>query len=1185
MSDSAKTKSELLQELRKLRRETAALQKKIASTLHPDTTADAKRHFYPDEMLHEREEKYLALFESANDAIFTMDLDTFIDCNPMTLTMFGCRSKDEIIQHHPWEFSPVIQPDGRPSLASAKEKIDAALSGTPQRFYWKHSTLHGELFDAEVALNRIDIGSRTLLLAIVRNITEEWNIRRELHASEQRYRNIIDHAPIGFYQTKLSGEFITANNTLSTMLGYSSVEELLSKNISTDVYVTPEYRKQLIINYTAQGYTGDTEVLWKKKDGSTIWVQLNIHTVYDDHGTILNFDGFVRDITERKKHEDTVRESEQRYRSLFDQMLDGVYRSTHDGRFVAVNPAMAAMFGYSSIDEMMKVDIKKDLYFAPADRASHSLDTGQELIEEYLMKRKDGSPIWVEDHGRYVYAEDGSILYHEGMVRDITDRKIAEKIHRESEARFKAIFEDSPIMIFVIATDGTVVSLNSVAEQQLQYTKEELTGKNILSIFYPDDVPIVERQLTDLRSKKIEKGNWQVRKVTKEGKVIWVNENSRLIRWTDGNDIVLVTCEDITQQKLNDSALRKIEEENRAIVDAVPDIIFRIDRDGVFIDFRNPSRSPLYAAPEMFIGKKITEVLPSDLSRTALEMMERAFTSRKVETFEYELELNSEKRYFDDRIVAINDREALSFIRDITERKRSEQALKENEYWLRESQRVGKIGSYVLNINEDSWTSSHILNEIFGIDEHTVKNIEAWVLLVHPDDREEMEEYFTQYVLAGRHRFNKEYRIVRKRDGQVRWVWGLGELLLDEQGVPQRMIGTIQDITERNILQNQLLQSQKVQSIGILAGGIAHDFNNILAIILAYTSRIGRGSTNPQQLPANLEAINNAVERGAGLVKQILTFARQTEISFKPLMITDVTHEICSMLRETFPKTIIIEEVIRSAVSPINADKNQIHQTLLNLCVNARDAMPHGGTITITVDELQGEFVRQQVQDAQDGSYVCISVSDTGTGMSEEIQQHIFDPFFTTKDKGKGTGLGLSVVYGVIQNHGGYIQVQSTPNAGTTFVIYLPVIPQSDASNQVETPDISIVPGGTETLLLVEDEPLLRDFLETTLRGKGYTVMPAADGEEAVELFRKHHQEIDLVVTDIGLPKISGIDEFKEMKLIDPAVKVILASGFFEPEAKAQLVRDGAEGFIQKPYNSTMLLLKVREILDGKRKK
>jgi len=288
------------------------------------------------------------------------------------------------------------------------------------------------------------------------------------------------------------------------------------------------------------------------------------------------------------------------------------------------------------------------------------------------------------------------------------------------------------------------------------------------------------------------------------------------------------------------------------------------------------------------------------------------------------------------------------------------------------------------------------------------------------------------------------------------------------------------------------------------------------------------------------------------------------------------------MLEEMFPKVIEIRKLMDRKIPFISADHSQIHQALLNLCVNARDAMPNGGTLTIRVGTVALNVVQERFVTASSEHYVCISVSDTGVGMDEKTKNRVFDPFFTTKEKGKGTGLGLSVVYGVMQTHHGFVDVESEVGKGTTFSLFLPVPYRTGSGTETLQFSASEAAGGTETILIVEDELVLREVLQTLLESKGYHIYSASDGQEAIEVFRKHRTEIAIVLTDIGLPKISGFEEFRKLREINPHVKVLLASGFLEPDMKSELFKAGAKGFIQKPYSPDEILRLIREVLDEK---
>lgn len=420
----------------------------------------------------------------------------------------------------------------------------------------------------------------------------------------------------------------------------------------------------------------------------------------------------------------------------------------------------------------------------------------------------------------------------------------------------------------------------------------------------------------------------------------------------------------------------------------------------------------------------------------------------------------------------------------------------------------------------------------------------------------------------------------KRKDGTVFPIHLSTSIVHDESGHPIALVGVATDLTEQKKLQNQILQAQKIQSIGTLAGGVAHDFNNILGIIFGYASLLEKNNTNPEVLANGIAAINQAAERGSALVQQILTFARKTETSFQPLYIPDLVHELLSMLKQTFPRTITFLESYEKELPEIIADRTQIHQVLLNLCVNARDSMPNGGTIIIRAGLESKRLVHKRFPSADQETYMRLTVSDTGHGMDEATRLRVFDPFFTTKDTGKGTGLGLSVVYGVMQSHHGFIDVESQLGYGTTFFLFLPCMPNLKSEKNQKKIEESEELKGTETILVVEDEIYLIDIIQSTLESSGYHLYTAQDGEEALKIYKNHKDEIALVLSDIGLPKISGVDVLKKLKQINPNVKVLLASGFIVPETKIEIQQLGALGFLQKPYLPKELLVKIRKAID-----
>ncbi len=379
----------------------------------------------------------------------------------------------------------------------------------------------------------------------------------------------------------------------------------------------------------------------------------------------------------------------------------------------------------------------------------------------------------------------------------------------------------------------------------------------------------------------------------------------------------------------------------------------------------------------------------------------------------------------------------------------------------------------------------------------------------------------------------------------------------------------VRDIEQRKALEKQLVQAQKMESLGTLAGGIAHDFNNLLNIIQGYAFILRGHCEQNEEMEESLVAINDTVQRGSALVHQLLTLGgRSRSIELKPVNINILVQRLIVLIRQTFPKTIELEPILETDIPPIAGDKNQIEQALLNLCVNARDAMANRGTLTFKTRSVSGATL-QDLGENLEGQYVYIEVTDTGVGMDERVRTRIFEPFFTTKDKGQGTGLGLSVVYGIVKDHGGFIDVDSKPMAGTSFRLYFPA-QSSDAALKEPIAKIAAQPtmvsNSTATVLVVEDEERMLHALEKILAQQGYKVLKASDGEMALDTYERHNQAIDVVLLDMGLPKMSGRDVLLRMKNRNPDVKVVIASGHFEDEMNSDIDQAGVKYLLRKPY-------------------
>ncbi|MEW6348879.1 MAG: MEDS domain-containing protein [Thermodesulfobacteriota bacterium] len=404
--------------------------------------------------------------------------------------------------------------------------------------------------------------------------------------------------------------------------------------------------------------------------------------------------------------------------------------------------------------------------------------------------------------------------------------------------------------------------------------------------------------------------------------------------------------------------------------------------------------------------------------------------------------------------------------------------------------------------------------------------------------------------------------------------------IIDESGKPRYLLGISEDITEQKSLQRQLLEAQKMAAIGTLAGGMAHDFNNILQVVLGYSELILDEEDLPERYRADLRRISGSARQGADLIQRLLTFSRKKEIRPQPLNLNRHITEMRHVLERTIPNMIHIELIPDKEPAVIKADPTQVDQVLINLAVNARDAMPEGGSLVFETANviLDAEYAKAH-PDVRPGHYVLLTVTDTGRGMDRDTLEHIFEPFYTTKGVGEGTGLGLAMVYGIVHQHGGHIRCDSEPGRGTTFKIWFPALVEEEAFK--DSAVSAIRRGESETILLVDDEELIRDFCCRVFTKAGYRVITARNGATALEVYRQRGNEIALVVLDLIMPQVGGKQCLEELLCLNPSVKVIIASGYSTDGPTKDALAAGAKGFVKKPYNARQVLEVVRRVLDG----
>ena len=418
----------------------------------------------------------------------------------------------------------------------------------------------------------------------------------------------------------------------------------------------------------------------------------------------------------------------------------------------------------------------------------------------------------------------------------------------------------------------------------------------------------------------------------------------------------------------------------------------------------------------------------------------------------------------------------------------------------------------------------------------------------------------------------------RAKDGSLYWVDTTIVPFLDERGKPYQYVAIRYDITAQKRIENQLLRAQRMESIGTLAGGIAHDFNNILSPILMATDMLQLGDLD-KETRRWISIIRENAERGADLVKQVLTFARGMEGERISVQLKHIIKDLVKILKQTLPKSITVKSDIETDLHVISADPTQINQVLMNMCINARDAMPMGGTLSVAAKNISlDENYAKMHFDAAPGDYILVTVSDTGAGIPADIQDRIFDPFFTTKEIGKGTGLGLATALTIVRSHGGFINVYSEPGKGTKFSVYFPAAQDGQKTRKV-TDMVSYPRGRGELILVVDDEENIREIARATLEKFGYEVLTATDGTDALATYAKQGDKIALVLTDIAMPFMDGTALIRALRKINPQAKIIAMSGLMNSEQTAELQSLNVNAFLSKPYTAESLLKLLAEIL------
>jgi two-component system CheB/CheR fusion protein len=647
--------------------------------------------------------------------------------------------------------------------------------------------------------------------------------------------------------------------------------------------------------------------------------------------------------------------------------------------------------------------------------------------------------------------------------------------------------------------------------------------------------------------------------------------------------LTLLAIDDITERRLAEAQLRASEARYRQLFETAREGILIVDAaTGALLD-ANPFLVTLVGyEPVELLGKAPWE-LPFAAEPEAMRIGFQELAANGF-AFEADLELRSKSG----RTINVESISSVYYsgaqkvaqynLRDITARRELEgETRRQKDFTGRiVDSSLDGILAFGLDFRVLVWNLA--MERIFGVRRQEAVGRDVFEVL--PFFQSIGEKEYLVRAMAGENVVSGDRPYVSER-GREGFFEGHYSPLRDEEGKVIGGVGAIREITSRKQFEDHLRQVQKLKSLGTLSGGIAHDFNNLLNIISAYTALLEKG--DGAKAPTQLEAINKAVERGAALVRQLLTFARKSEVQFEKVNPNEVVEELTKLLRETFPKKYQLEVELAARLPAISADPNQIHQALLNLCVNARDAMPGGGVLRVKTRLAEGSEVRRRFSEAPDTAYVVFSVVDSGAGMDETTRTRLFEPFFTTKAKGRGAGLGLALVYGIVKSHLGFVDVETQLGKGSEFLVYLPVgtVRPDAPKKQKRISDGTEKPAaGTETILFAEDEEMLASAVQNLLEAEGYKVLIAKDGEEALKIYKSRKREIAVSILDLQMPRLGGWEAFLKMREIDPKARIVVASGDLDREQRTDMRKAGVDGSIRKPYSAAEVMRTIRSVVD-----
>lgn len=1155
-----------------------------AVVIHVDIT----ERVLAEEKLRRNAEHYQLLFDSNPQPMWVFDMKTlrFLAVNEAAIRDYGFSRE---------EFLVMTIEDIRPEedVPLLREVVAAKALGLSHSGLWRHRIKSGEIILTEIRSHTIVHHDREAKLVTALNVTGRIEAELALRRSEARLRAIFDSEPECVKTISVSGELLEMNPAGLKMIEAKDVADACSKPILE--YIHPDQREAFLDLHAAVCRGENRGLLYQVlgKRGKRTWVETNATPLRDEEGRITSVLSVTRDVTDRIRAEEALRRSESIVRFAASLAHLGGWELQLPSREIIWTDSVREIYE-AEPDYTPTLEARLSL-FLPKYRNAAS-EALRRCIEEAVpwdleveIETFKGRRLWLRSIGEPVLNGAGEVVRIQGATQDITARKKTELQLLEGQSLLRVAGK-------IARVGGWSLDL---PHNDLQVTDEVLeliglpTGSRFplelgLSLHPPEwRTPVEEALLRCALDGTPYILDVEVLRV--DGTRRWARISGEPICDAQGEVIRIVGAfQDIHEQVEAEAELRASEARFRMMLEDIPNIAIRgMDAEGTIVYWNNASEVLLGHTAERAIGCSVFElIVPPDSHEDLKARLKKAIRSGEGfpsgETTLVRKDGSLVTVHSSPVVVnrASANPEVYCLDVDLTEEKKLQSHLKENEERLRHVSRATVDTIWDWNLVTDNIWWSESLESAFGykIDE-LPQDSRSWTDAIHPEDLERVLESIHTVLESGMESWESKYRF-RRRDGKWAHVVDRGTVLRDEEGNAVRMVGGITDITERLSLEEQLRQSQRLESVGHLTGGIAHDFNNLLTVVLGNAEfLIEELAGNPDLLPF-AEMIGKAAGRGAELTHRLLAFARRQALQPQSVDVNALIWGMKDMLRRTLGEHVEVELATGDQLWNAFVDAAQLESALLNLAINARDAMPNGGKILIETSNIfLGQDYAARHSDVKPGEYVLVAVSDQGVGIPPENHPRLFEPFFTTKPPGKGTGLGLPMVYGFVKQSNGHVKIYSEVGVGTVVKLYLPrILLPGDAQvgSDSEVPGT----GGTEIILLVEDDDMVRQYAEAQLRILGYQVITADNGSNAMAMLAEH-PEVQLLFTDVVMPGgMNGRQLADAAKARNPLLKVIFTSGYTDDALIHHGRLDPGAVLLNKPYSRADLARKLREVLD-----